>query len=125
MKVERQNGTLTVREVQELSAANARSFRNEICAAFSAGLKTVEIDLSQITFVDSSGVGALVSLYHAANDQSRRETVAVRLFHPQPPVQQVLELTRMHHLFEIVPRNNGMTNGHSQTNHAGSTAAPK
>ena len=125
MKVERQNGTLTVRDVQELSAANARSFQNEICAAFSAGLKTVEIDLSQITFVDSCGVGALVSLYKAANDQSRKEIVAVRLLNPQPPVQQVLELTRMHHIFEIVPRNGGMTNGHSQINHSGEIAAPK
>jgi len=125
MKVVRQNGTLTVRDVQELSAANARSFRNEICAAFSAGLKTVEIDLSQITFVDSCGVGALVSLYQAANDQSRRETVAVRLLHPQPPVQQVLELTRMHHIFEIVPRNGGTAGAGSHANHHGQSTESK
>jgi anti-sigma B factor antagonist len=105
MKIQRQNGTLTVHDVQELSAANARSFRNEICAALSPGLKTVEIDLSQISFVDSCGVGALASLYKAANDQSREAVIAVRLLHPQPPVQQMLELTRMHHIFEIVPRN--------------------
>jgi anti-anti-sigma regulatory factor len=30
--------------------------------------------------------------------------VNFRLLNPQPPVQQIFELTRMHHLFEIVQR---------------------
>jgi len=127
MKIQRQNGTLTIGDILELSAVNARPFRNEICAAFSPGLKTVEIDLSQISFMDSCGVGALVSLYKAANDQGEKETVAVRLLNPQPPVRQVLELTRMHHIFEIVTHNgNGSAlNGHLHANHFSKSTEPK
>ncbi|HEX4645567.1 MAG TPA: STAS domain-containing protein [Verrucomicrobiae bacterium] len=111
MKIQRQNGTLTVQDVQELSAANARSFCNEICAAPLAGLKHVEIDLSQIRFLDGYGLGALAALYADLNGQNGRESVVIRLFHPQPPVQQVLELARMHHIFEIIPRNSVLADG--------------
>ena len=104
MEIQRQNGTLSVAGVRELSAANARSFRNEVYAAMGRGLEHIEIDLSQTSLVDSCGLGALVSLYKAANENGNGGRVAMRLLYPQPPVQQIFELTRMHHLFEIVPR---------------------
>jgi anti-anti-sigma factor len=103
MKLDRQNGTLTVHGIRELSAANARSFREAVCAAFSPGLRVVEIDLSQMSFVDGGGLGALASLYVAASGPGGGEIQVIRLLHPQPPVQQLLELARMHQVFEIVP----------------------
>jgi anti-sigma B factor antagonist len=96
-----------------LNAANARSFSKEVCAALLPDLKEVEIDLSQISFVDGNGIGALASLYITAGRQRRQETLSLRLLRPQPPVQQLLELTRMHHIFEIVPQNGEATNGRS------------
>ena len=113
MTIKRQNGTLTISDLRELNAANARSFSKEICAALLPELRQVEIDLSQVSFVDGNGIGALASLYTAASRQRRQETLSLRLLRPQPPVQQLLELTRMHHIFEIVPQNGEATNGHS------------
>jgi anti-sigma B factor antagonist len=125
MTIKRQNGTLTVSDLRELNAANARLFSKEICAALLPELRQVEIDLSQVGFVDGNGIGALASLYTAARRQCRQETLSLRLLRPQPPVQQLLELTRMHHIFEIVPQNGETTNGHSlraeQLNGAGQT----
>ena len=66
-------------------------------------LETIEIDLEQTTMVDSCGLGALVSLYRAALRRNLNGGVRMRLLNPQPPVQQLFELTRMHQLFEIVP----------------------
>ena len=111
MEIHRQNGTLNVNGLRELSAANARSFRNEVCAVLAPELKSIEIDLSQASIVDSCGLGALVSLYKAANEHNRNGGVTVRLLNPQPPVQQVFELTRMHHLFEIVQKNGEVVTG--------------
>ena len=102
MDIQRTNGTLSVRDVPELSAANARSFRNAVCARLQPDLKCIEIDLSQTALVDSCGLGALISVSKAANGTKFPGPVALRLVNPQPPVQQVFELTRMHHLFEIV-----------------------
>jgi anti-anti-sigma factor len=111
MKIQRQNGTLSVQDLQELSAANARSFPGEICASELAGLKHVEIDLSKIHFVDGYGLGALAALYVALNKPDAGSPVIIRLLHPQPPVQQVLELARLHHIFEIIPRNGVLADG--------------
>ena len=105
MEINRINGTLRVRGVRELSEANARMFRNAVCERLTPGLSTIEIDLSQTSLVDSCGLGALISVSKAANDQNRDGVVALRLVNPQPPVQQVFELTRLHRVFEIVVRN--------------------
>lgn len=105
MKIQQSNGTLRIIGLRELSVANAHSFRDEASAALDPELEAVEIDFSETGLVDSCGLGALVSLYKAANHVNNNGGVTMRLLNPPPPVQQVFELTRMHHLFEIVRRN--------------------
>lgn len=105
MEIQRQNGTLSVRGLRELTAANARDLRSAVGTALAPDLERIEIDLSLTDCVDSCGVGALLSLYQNANEINRNGGVALRLLNPQPPVRQMIELTRMHHLFEIVPAN--------------------
>jgi anti-sigma B factor antagonist len=105
MNIQQQNGTLTILGLRELSAANAHSFREEAWAALQPHLEAIEIDFSDAGLVDSCGLGALVSLYKAANHVNNNGGVTMRLLNPPPPVQQMFELTRMHHLFEIVRRN--------------------
>ena len=61
----------------------------------------VEIDLSKTRFLDSSGLGALFSLYRTVGESSG---TTLRLVNPAPEVRQLLELTQMQQLFEIVQR---------------------
>jgi anti-sigma B factor antagonist len=93
-----QGETLHVSEVKELGASNSNAFRDWVRSSMTDGQKDIEIDLSQTTFVDSCGLGALVALHKTVC--SRHGTI--RLLRPQPPVHQILELTRMHRIFEIV-----------------------
>ena len=102
MEIQRHNGTLSVRCDLKLSGRSSRLFRNEVCAALAPELESIEIDLSRTDSVDSGGLAALVSIHEAAQAQSGNGGVAVRLLHPRPPVQQLFELTRAHHLFEII-----------------------
>ena len=102
MKIRQQENTLYISELNELVAANSGSFRDEVRAVLSDGLKTIEIDLSQTAFLDSCGLGALVALYKTACSRSGNGPVNIRLLNPTPSVQQIFELTRMHRLFEIV-----------------------
>jgi anti-sigma B factor antagonist len=76
---------------------------NETFAALGRDVKAIEIDFSQTRTVDSCGLSALVSLQKAA-EESQPGGIALRLLNPCPPVQQMLELTRLHYLFEIVSR---------------------
>src|SRR5437773_10823024 len=98
MKMQIQGDTLQISELNELGAANSNKFRDQARAALNDGQKNIEVDLSQTTFLDSCGLGALIALHKTAC--SRQGTV--RLLHPMPAVQQILELTRMHQIFEIV-----------------------
>jgi len=97
MKIERNGETLRISEVTELGAVNANEFREQARAAMTDGQKHIEIDLSQTAFIDSCGLGALIALHKTACSLNG----SVRLLNPQPPVRQILELTRMHHIFQI------------------------
>jgi anti-sigma B factor antagonist len=97
MKMEVLGDTLRVSDVKELGSANANAFRDWVRSSLSNGLRNIELDMSQATFIDSCGLGALIALHKMACARQG----ALRLLSPQPTVHQILELTRMHRIFEI------------------------
>jgi anti-sigma B factor antagonist len=101
MKIESQGERLSVSEIAELTAANSADFRCEVLSVLRDSSTVIEINLSQTRFVDSSGLGALFALYRMT---AERDGAVLRLVNPLPEIEQLLELTRMHHLFEIVKR---------------------
>ncbi len=100
MNTENDASTLRVSAVKELGAANANAFRDWVRKSLLDNQSNIEIDMSQVTFLDSCGLGALVALHKTAS--SRKGTL--RLLNPRPPIEQILELTRLHRIFEIVKR---------------------
>ena len=102
MEIQRQNGTLVITGLSELTFANAREFRRAVGPKLDSELSRIEIDLSQTEFVDGGGLGALLSLYRAANEKNPSRIVLMRLLYPQPTVQQMLDLTQLRHLFDVV-----------------------
>jgi len=83
--------------VNRLDAASARGFKQEIEAIWSGDIEQVELDFNKVEFVDSSGIGALLAIYKRL---SQKES-PVRLVNVAPPVQSVIELLRLHRIFEI------------------------
>lgn len=100
MKLQSNGDTVRISDVNELTAHNANTFRDNARAAMSHGERYIEVDFSDTIFVDSCGLGALVALHKSACNRQG----ALRLVNPAPPVKQILELTRLHHVFEIVRR---------------------
>jgi anti-sigma B factor antagonist len=86
-----------VLKVKRLDAASAREFKLESEAAWSPAVTSVTIDLGAVDFVDSSGVGALLSLYKKLPPGQS----SMRLVRLKPAVQSVIELLRLHRIFEI------------------------
>jgi anti-sigma B factor antagonist len=99
MKIENQGGNLRISEIPELTAVNSANFREEVKTALPESPVVIEIDLSQTRFMDSSGLGALFALYRSTR---QTEGVVLRLLNPTREIQQLLELTQMQQLFEIV-----------------------
>ncbi len=100
MKLQLSNETVRVSDIRELNANNSNEFRDQVRASMSASQRFIEIDLSDTTFLDSCGLGALIALHKTTCSRNG----LVRLLNPTPPVQQILELTRMHRIFEVVRR---------------------
>lgn len=90
--------TLHISDIHELTAANAADVKNQIRSSFAAGLIHIDFDCSKLGFVDSSGLGAWISMQKLANERGGK----LRLLAPLPSVIQLLELTRLHRVFEII-----------------------
>ena len=92
------NGKLRVTVlVTRLDAAIARDFKADVYAAWASSITAVEIDLAAVEFVDSSGIGALLSVYRKLPAGAG----ATRLVNVRPGVLAVLELLRLHRVFEL------------------------
>ncbi len=98
MNTERKDTTLYVSHIHELSARAASAVKSEVRLHFVDELINIDFDCSTLEFVDSSGLGTLISLQKLANERGGK----LRLLSPKPSVLQVLELTRLHRVFEIV-----------------------
>lgn len=98
MKLKVENEKVVVTGITELVAANSFAFRDQVRATMTELQRDIEIDLSTIHFMDSSGLGALIGLHKT----TRCRQGAVRLLNPTPQVEQILRLTRTNKLFEVV-----------------------
>lgn len=100
MKTESLEGrtVLTVLE-ERLDASNSAELRDAILRQLEPEGRQLVLDLSQVSFIDSSGLGALLSGFKTANLRSGTLVLAGL----QPRVQSMFELTRLHRVFEIFP----------------------
>jgi anti-sigma B factor antagonist len=93
-----QVGDITVVQVDKarIDASNSRDFKAKVVPLVEAHPKVV-IDMSAVEFVDSTGLGALVSCLKAASASGGD----LRLCNISKPVRILFELTRMHRVFNI------------------------
>ena len=103
MHFETTDHTLRVTRLAELNSATAAAFRDQIRGTLAAGHQRVDVDFSETRFVDSSGLGALIAVHKTLCGQGG----SLRILNPSPHVRQILELTRMHRIFEIVVESPG------------------
>jgi anti-sigma B factor antagonist len=96
-----QGDILELSDISDLDGETAETMRSEVQANLLQS-KAIEIDLSRTEFLDSSGLGGLVSVHRLAS--AHNGGVPVRVINPTPAIQQLLELTRLHRLLEIVNR---------------------
>jgi len=90
--------TLKVSGIIELSDRTSKLFIDEVRANLTEAQTVIEVDLSGVRYLDSCGLSTLISLHKTACSRNG----SVRLLNPTDTVQQLLDITRMHRLFEIV-----------------------
>tara|TARA_R110000737_G_scaffold306998_1_gene314828 strand:- start:630 stop:968 length:339 start_codon:yes stop_codon:yes gene_type:complete len=79
-----------------IDAAVAIQFKDQMRAALDEAKGRVVLDLAQVEFVDSSGLGAIVAAMKQMHSGAKLELAALR-----PNVDKVFRLTRMDTVFPI------------------------
>ena len=85
--------------VGRLDLRTAPELRAQVTAALAAGPGSMIVDLSDVEFIDSSGLGVLIGLHKQADAQGGRLTIV-------PPIgsaRQIFALTRTESFFNLVP----------------------
>lgn len=90
---------LVVVKEERLDAHNSDHLKQELSRLFEEGKNSVVVDLKEVRFIDSSGLGALVSGFK--NASTRQATL--KLSSLQSQVKSMFELTRLHRVFDIYP----------------------
>lgn len=82
--------------VERLTAVNAKAFKDDMTALIESGASQLIVDFSEVSFVDSSGLGALVGVLKKIG---HRGDIAVCGLNAD--VQQMFQICRMDKVFKI------------------------
>ena len=88
--------TVVVLPGEQLDASNAKDFKRDV-APLLAPCRKVIFDLGALRFVDSSGLGAMLSCLRQLNAAGGD----LKLCAMTKPVRALFELVRMHRIFDI------------------------
>jgi anti-sigma B factor antagonist len=96
------HGTVIVRpRGDRLDIEEAAEFRGMLLSLIEQGHRQLVIDLADVTFIDSSGLGALVSALKTLKRSSSGGDV--RLARVQAPMVSLLEIIRLNRVFSSYP----------------------
>ncbi|EGH3576872.1 STAS domain-containing protein [Salmonella enterica] len=84
--------------VRRLDASVAAGFKEAIAREIGEDRKALIVDFSKIDFIDSSGLGALVSLLKMMNGKGDMLLCALN-----PGIHNMFVMTRMDRIFRILP----------------------
>ena len=100
LNTEMVHGTIVVHVSGSLGIVEANKLRLHLGKlADDEDSSTIILELSEMNFICSSGLGAIIS----AHLKQRRNNGMIRLVAPQPPIAQLFEMTHLTRLFEIFP----------------------
>ena len=91
--------SVVVRAGRRIDGASARPIKQELRKLFKKGYKQYVFDLEDVEFLDSSGMGMLVSILREVSPKGGD----VKLTRIRPVVAKVLEITRLDQVFDILP----------------------
>ncbi|MBI1178379.1 STAS domain-containing protein [bacterium] len=89
--------TLKVEGLTRISAENYREVIDSVRARLPQQAKLIEVNLAEVSFIDSQGLSALIALKKSIGANGGR----IVLIRPTRVVEQILEITQLNRIFEI------------------------
>ncbi|HEY4978939.1 MAG TPA: STAS domain-containing protein [Candidatus Acidoferrum sp.] len=75
----------------------SNALREKAKALVAEGKKKVVLNMDNVTFIDSAGLGTLVAAHHSAKNQG----ASLRLCHLGSKFQEVLQITKLMTIFDV------------------------
>jgi anti-sigma B factor antagonist len=98
---------MTNREVEGVSVValdgrivlgeESNALREKVKSLIAEGKKKIVLNMANVTFIDSAGLGTLVAAHHSAKSQS----AALKLAHLGAKFQEVLQITKLLTVFDV------------------------
>ena len=98
---------LTTRKVDDITVIDAvgritlgegsTSFRDTVRKLVAAGDKKIVLNLAEVTYIDSSGIGELVSAFTTVANQQGQ----FKLLHLTKRIEDLLQITKLYTVFEV------------------------
>jgi anti-anti-sigma factor len=89
-----EGSTVTVTAVGEIDLSTIDDLRQAVTGAAGDGLDTLLLDLTEVEFIDSAGLGGLLEL----RSTLRSRSVTLRISAGDGPVKQAMEITGLSEL---------------------------
>ena len=98
---------MTNREVDSVSVValdgrivlgeESNALREKVKSLIAGGKKKVVLNMNNVTFIDSAGLGTLVAAHHSAKTQG----ASLKLCHLGSKFQEVLQITKLLTVFDV------------------------
>jgi len=75
----------------------SNALREKVKSMIAAGKKKIILNMDNITFIDSAGLGTLVAAHHSVKSQG----ASMRLCHLGSKFQEVLQITKLLTVFDV------------------------
>jgi anti-sigma B factor antagonist len=75
----------------------SNALREKVKSLIADGKKKVVLNMANVTFIDSAGLGTLVAAHHSAKSQG----AALKLAHLGSKFQEVLQITKLLTVFDV------------------------
>src|SRR3977135_3371716 len=75
----------------------SNALREKIKSLLAEGKKKIVLNMDNVTFIDSAGLGTLVASHHSAKSQG----AALKLCHLGSKFQEVLQITKLLTVFDV------------------------
>jgi anti-sigma B factor antagonist len=92
-------GTWVLHAGGEIDVATAPQLRRELHQLVDRGASTIVVDLADVSFVDSSGLGVLVGMLKRVREDGRGGELILE--HLQESVRKVFDITGLDQIFTI------------------------
>ena len=95
MNIFKKDGTIYIDG--ELDIFNAQDVRVRVLDEYEKSKSDIELDFSHVSFMDSTGLGVLISIQKVLNDDGYK----LRIANVDPKIKKIFVITELEEVFDI------------------------